>query len=158
LEALKPNLPGSSLYESTEASYFSLQEADLEPACIIRPQSSQDVANAMSIIAGIPECRFAVKGGGHSPIPGFANIQDGITFDMSNLSAIHADHDTSVARVGAGAISVDVYKALEPLGLAVTAGRNGHVGVAGFLLGGGISHFTTDRGWGCHNVVNYEVP
>lgn len=65
--------------------------------------------------------------------------------------------DGSGVKVGAGARWLSVYKALEPLGLAVAGGRNGNVGVGGLLLGGGISHFTTRVGWACDNVINYEV-
>lgn len=111
----------------------------------------------MGIISKNPRCLFAIKGRGHTPAAGFANIQDGVTIDMTGLSGVAVNSDHSVAHVGAGGAWLDVYKFLEPLNLAVTGGRNGNVGVGGLLLGGGISHFTTRVGWACDNVVNYEV-
>lgn len=39
----------------------------------------------------------------------------------------------------------------------VAGGRNGKVGVAGFLLGGGITFFTGTRGFTCDDVISYEV-
>ena len=41
-----------------------------------------------------------------------------------------------MTRVGTGNKWIDVYSVLEPLGRTVAGGRNGDVGVGGFLLGG----------------------
>ncbi|KAJ6446253.1 FAD-binding protein [Purpureocillium lavendulum] len=151
------NFPGSGPYNATEASYWSLQESDLKPACIVRPTRAQDVSKAMSIIGCTPQCKFAVKGQGHSPAAGFANVDGGVTLDMTALASIETSSDLSVAKVGAGASWIDVYRHLEPLGIAIPGGRNGNVGVGGLLLGGGISHFTTRVGWACDSIVNYEI-
>ncbi|KAK2591832.1 hypothetical protein QQS21_010471 [Conoideocrella luteorostrata] len=151
------SFPGSAHYNTTESSYWSLQESDLQPACIIHPTSSQHVSQVMSVVSKDPDCLFAIKGRGHSPAAGFANIQGGVTVDMTGLSNVQVAPDHAVAQVGAGADWLHVYQALEPLGVAVAGGRNGLVGVGGLLLGGGISHFTTKVGWACDNVVNYEI-
>lgn len=65
--------------------------------------------------------------------------------------------DTSVAQIQAGSIWRDVYGALEPYGVTVPGGRTSTVGVAGFLTGGGNTFYTARHGFGCDNVVNYEV-
>ncbi|GJN77669.1 hypothetical protein PLIIFM63780_001162 [Purpureocillium lilacinum] len=151
------NFPGSSQYDATEASYWSLQESDLKPACIVRPTSAQGVSRAIKVIKSTPDCKFAIKGQGHSPAAGFANVDGGVTLDMTSLASIETSSDHSVAKVGAGASWLDVYRHLDPLGVEVAGGRNGNVGVGGLLLGGGISHFTTRVGWACDNVVNFEI-
>lgn len=151
------NFPASSQYDATEASYWSLQESDLKPACIVRPTSAQDVSRAIKVIKSTPDCKFAIKGQGHSPAAGFANVDGGVTLDMTSLASIETSSDHSVAKVGAGASWLDVYRHLDPLGVEVAGGRNGNVGLGGLLLGGGISHFTTRVGWACDNVVNFEV-
>ncbi|KAJ7938386.1 hypothetical protein B0H13DRAFT_1851822 [Mycena leptocephala] len=50
-----------------------------------------------------------------------------------------------------------VYHALEPYNLTAVGGRTSNVGVAGFLLGGGVSFLSLEHGFGSDNVVAYEV-
>jgi FAD/FMN-containing dehydrogenase len=51
----------------------------------------------------------------------------------------------------------DVYKTLQPYGVAVTGGRSDTVGVGGFIIGGGLSYFGNKYGLACDNVLNFEV-
>ena len=145
------------MYNATQESYWSLQEASLSPACILIPETSQDIAEAVSIISGIEGCHFAIKGQSHAPAAGFANINAGVTIDMTGLKSVTVNHDKTVASVGAGASWLDVYLYLDALSLSVAGGRNGAVGVGGLTLGGGISYFAPRVGWACDNVVNFEV-
>ncbi|KAL7949126.1 hypothetical protein V8C42DRAFT_313385 [Trichoderma barbatum] len=105
----------------------------------------------------MPGCQFAVKGGGHTPAAGFANIQGGVTIDMTGLNATALSREGTSVAVGAGAVWSSVYDYLDGFHLAAAGGRNGHVGVGGLLLGGGISHFSPRVGWACDGVVEYEV-
>lgn len=73
-------------------------------------------------------------------------------FDKVDLSDDHSD-----VTFGAGLRWIQVYEALEPHGLAVTGGRVPSVGVAGLLLGGGLSFQNSEYGLSCNGVVNYEV-
>jgi FAD/FMN-containing dehydrogenase len=50
-----------------------------------------------------------------------------------------------------------VYGALQDHGRIVTGGRDGNVGVAGLLLGGGKIFFAAQRGLACDDVVGCEV-
>lgn len=43
------------------------------------------------------------------------------------------------------------------MGLAAVGGRTADVGVAGLILGGGISYFSGRYGWACDNVLAFEV-
>lgn len=68
------------------------------------------------------------------------------------------DSGTKLASIEPGAHWRDIYKnLLEKYNVTVTGGRDGDVGVGGFMLGGGISFFTGTNGYGCDTVVNYEV-
>lgn len=131
------------------------------PACIVRPRSAQDVSKAVTILTSsqsrVPGCEFAVKGGGHTPAGGAANIQGGVTIDMKFLNATVLSEDKTSVAVGAGAVWNDVYGYLGNFNLAAAGGRNGGVGVGGLLLGGGISHFSPRVGWACDGVVEFEV-
>ncbi|KFY45217.1 hypothetical protein V494_01076 [Pseudogymnoascus sp. VKM F-4513 (FW-928)] len=153
----KISFPGQSPYNHTESSYWSLQESTIKPACILVPSTAQDVALAVSIISSVGSCNFAIKGRAHNPAPGFANIEGGVTIDMTALAAVEVNDSHSVASIGPGATWLSVYQFLDPLGVSVAGGRNGAVGVGGLLLGGGIAHFSPRVGWACDNVVNFEV-
>ena len=98
-----------------------------------------------------------MKGQGHAPAAGFANIDNGVTIDMTGLNFTELNDDRTVAHIGAGAAWFSVYRYLDLFNVSVAGGRNGLVGVGGLLLGGGISHFAPRVGWACDNVINFEV-
>ncbi|KAK7524015.1 hypothetical protein IWZ03DRAFT_356320 [Phyllosticta citriasiana] len=148
--------PGSANYSSCQSGYWSVQQADVHPDCIFRPQDTRDVSRAI-LFSRLFRCPFAVKSGGHSAFAGSSNIQGGITLDLRELNQVQLSDDKSIVSVGTGNKWVDVYEALEPHDLAVIGGRVSAIGVGGLTLGGGISFFSGLYGWACDNVVNYEV-
>lgn len=91
------------------------------------------------------------------PASGFANINGGVTIDMTTLSSVTINNDHTVVSIGSGAQWLNVYTYLDTLDLSVAGGRNGLVGVGGLTLGGGISYFAPRVGWACDNVANFEV-
>ena len=149
--------PNQSPYNHTQSTYWALQESSLHPSCILLPSSPSSLSQTLSLLSSTQSCSLAIKGRGHNPAPGFANIEGGVTIDMTPLSTIEISDDHSIARVGAGASWLDVYQFLNPLNVSVAGGRNGGVGVGGLLVGGGIAHFAPRVGWACDGVVNFEV-
>jgi len=107
-------------------------EARLEPPC--------DVASAVKLLGSLrnkfPEATFAIRGGGHSPNVGAANVANGVTIDMRRMKSIVVNDEGAVAGVGAGAIWSDVYAELLTKTLSVVGGRVAGVGVGGFVTGG----------------------
>ncbi|KAI1336600.1 FAD binding domain protein [Xylariaceae sp. FL0016] len=148
---------GDAAYNATETSYWSTQEASLVPACVVLPQTSEDVARFISVVSRISNCNFAIKSQGHAPAAGMANVNGGVTVDLSWLNATIVSDDHSVASAGAGSACLDVYRALDPYHKTVAGGRNGAVGVGGLTLGGGISYYSPQAGWSCDTVANFEV-
>ena len=101
---------------------------------------------------------FAVRGGGHMPHAGAANINStGVLLSTASLSQVEVSDDRKTVDVGPGNRWVDVYKGLEPYGLTVVGGRLGVVGVPGLLLGGGVSFFGNEYGWASANIASYTV-
>ncbi|KAL1964865.1 hypothetical protein VTN77DRAFT_6367 [Rasamsonia byssochlamydoides] len=149
-------LPNQAEYSAFKTSYFSQQEQELSPACVVTPSSTADVATAIQVLVA-HDVPFAVRGGGHTLNAGAANIQSGITIDLRLLNQISLNEDQSVASVGGGATWDDVYSYLDQFGLAVAGSRDGQIGVGGLILGGGISYFSGTRGLVCDNVENFEV-
>ncbi|KAF5591158.1 6-hydroxy-D-nicotine oxidase [Fusarium subglutinans] len=153
----KISFPDTKSYNATLSSYWSKQESALHPNCVLQPTTAHDVAAALKIISKQKDCKFSIKGQGHAPAAGFANFNGGVTIDMTTLSSVSLNKKSTIVSIGAGAKWLKVYQHLDLSGVQVAGGRNGNVGVGGLLLGGGISHFTTQVGWACDKVVNYEV-
>ncbi|KAJ4985683.1 FAD binding domain-containing protein [Stagonosporopsis vannaccii] len=146
----------SSSYEDSVSSYAYVGTR-LRPTCLARPKTTNDVAIITKTMGKFPSVGFAVRGGGHNTNIGFAGINDGVTIDLRDMSAVQLQQSAGIVSVGAGARWQVVYDALDPYQLSVQGGRNGAVGVGGFLTGGGISFFSTQKGWACDSVVNFEV-
>lgn len=152
--------PDNPAYDASLGSYHSAQQAGIRPACIISPQTTQDVSEAVKILAkhtpdGI--CKFAIRSGGHTSCAGGSNIAGGVTLDLRGLNSINVVDGGKTVQVGSGALWGAVYRKLDPLGRSVAGGRVAGVGVAGLTLGGGISHLSPQHGWTCDTVRNFEV-
>lgn len=91
------------------------------------------------------------------PIPGYANTNGGVLISLAKLNQLQLSSDKSCVSVGPGNRWEDVYNYLEPYGLIALGGRVGNVGVAGLLLGGGISFYSNQYGFSANNVIAYEV-
>lgn len=100
---------------------------------------------------------FTAKSGGHTAFSGGSNTDKGVTIDLIKLNEVSVSKDRKTASIGPGNRWGDVYKALDPHGLAVVGGRVSTVGVGGLLLGGGISWFSGKKGLACDHVRAYEV-
>lgn len=81
-----------------------------------------------------------------------------MTIDLGAINASWYDAATRLASLQPGARWRDVYAdLLATHNVSVTGGRDGDVGVGGFLLGGGISYHTGANGFGCDTVRGFEV-
>ncbi|KAL8886938.1 MAG: hypothetical protein Q9192_006403 [Flavoplaca navasiana] len=147
-------------------SYWAVQERDIVPRCIVRPRNAEEVATAVGLLKreyddctrhGRVPSLFAVRSGGHSPIPGAANIDGGIVIDLQLLNRVVPSEDGFCVDIGTGARWLDVSTVLDQRRLAVAGGRNSAVGVGGLTLGGGISFFSPRVGFVCNNILRYEI-
>ncbi|EER42304.1 FAD binding domain-containing protein [Histoplasma capsulatum H143] len=129
--------------------FWSQQQSESKPACILQPTSSRQVAIAL-LIARLWNCPFAVKSGGHAAFAGASSITDGLTIDLQRLNTIQLASDKKSVRVGPGNRWIDVYKSLEPQSLTAIGGRVSDIGVGGLTLG-------AQYGFACDNVNSFEV-
>ncbi|OJJ81678.1 FAD-binding oxidoreductase [Aspergillus glaucus CBS 516.65] len=152
--------PNQEPFVESVESYWS-SSVRLSPACIIQPESVEDVSVAVSTLVqeggSLSSCKFAVRSGGHTVWTGAANIEDGVTIDLSKMNSTTHHHENKTASIYPGARWGSVYKTLEKDNVTVAGGRGGPVGVGGFLLGGGNSFHSARVGFACDNVVNYQV-
>ncbi|MCJ1314669.1 hypothetical protein MMC25_008351 [Agyrium rufum] len=152
----KVSYPASDAYRNSTGSYWSQQEDALAPSCVVTPTDSQDVSDAVYVLKS-SGTRFAIRSGGHTAFAGSANINAGVTLDLRSLAQISVSSDGTRATIGPGATWGQVYQVLEPMNLTVVGGRVLTVGVGGLLLGGGISFFSSRKGFGCDNVLSFEI-
>ncbi|KAL2818572.1 hypothetical protein BJX63DRAFT_419121 [Aspergillus granulosus] len=149
-------LPGSEKYNDRVASHWSAT-AQLHPWAIVQPRNTNEVAKAVNAIVTAADVKFAVRSGGHMHWAGAAGIADGITIDLGLMNRTSYDAETEIASLGPGGYWGASYKELEKHGRMVAGGREGQVGIAGLLTGGGISYYTCRVGFACDQVINYQV-
>ena len=102
--------------------------------------------------------KFSVRSGGHNPNTGFASVAgDGIILDLRKLNEVSPDCGDSTVCIGPGSRFGDVYSTLQSSGQTVVGGRINDVGVGGYLLGGGLSHFANLYGMAADQVRSFEV-
>jgi hypothetical protein len=174
-DRLRESLAGSVICPEHHEAYKELinvhwatQPCETTPACILRPQNTQELAVAVKILKNeFNACEdgktrgtfasFSIRGGGHMPIVGASSIDGGVLVDMSLFDQIAPSYDGRTALIGGGCRWVQVYRSLQEHGLTIAGGRNSAVGVGGLTLGGGLSFFSPLYGLVCSNIVEYEV-
>lgn len=151
--------PTDAGYEPQVATWFATNTR-MRPYCFVLPQNSQEVATALTALVnandGAGDWHIALKSGGHGTM-GTNSIANGVTIDLSHMNSSSYDPQTNIASIQPGGRWKNVYADLDKEGVTVTGGRDGDVGVGGFLLGGGNSFFSGRMGFGCDSVVNFEV-
>ncbi|KJZ76358.1 hypothetical protein HIM_04087 [Hirsutella minnesotensis 3608] len=154
--------PDSEQYERDNGSYFSAFENELRPSHIAKPTSVEQIECLLKALRPYlldETCRIAIRGQGHTPFAGSANItgEGSVTIDMRGLKGIALNPDNTTVEIAAGETWESVYAELEKHGLTTPGGRVGRIGVAGFILGGGLSMFSTRLGFACDSVIEFRV-
>ncbi|KAL4802587.1 hypothetical protein BDV18DRAFT_154258 [Aspergillus unguis] len=152
--------PTDAAYEPRIQSYWALNTRQ-HPYCIFQPHTAGEVSIAVSTLfaensTGAGDWHLAIRAGGHN-LRYANNIDNGVTIDLLYLNQTRYDKQTNVASLGPGSKWQDVYAELHKYGAIATGGRDGDVGVGGFLLGGGSTYYMASQGFACDSIVNYEV-
>ena len=159
------SLPKQAAYDLSLSTYWSQQEQNVTPSCVVTPRNTQQVSRAIQVLSKHQAvdnrtaggCQFAIRGAGHTPWAGSANIDNGVTIDMTSIRSVKVNRANTVVSVGAGARWSAVYQVLDAAGLGVAGGRVAGVGVGGLITGGGLSYFAPRYGFVCDQVVNYRI-
>jgi hypothetical protein len=128
---------------------------DQHPALIVRCTTESDVARALEFTRkwALP---LAVRAGGHSRA-GFGVCEGSPVIDLSGMKGVEVDGGKRLARAEGGALLRHLDEAMEPFGLATTAGGCPNVGLAGFTLGGEEGILMSMHGAGCDNLISARV-
>ncbi|HUZ50027.1 MAG TPA: FAD-dependent oxidoreductase, partial [Candidatus Dormibacteraeota bacterium] len=146
-------LPGDRGY--TEISLpNNLRYSAVRPAGIALCKNANDVSASILWARehGVP---LVARSGGHS-YAGYSTTP-GLMIDVRHINAISFDEHTGVASVGGGARNAGLSAYFSNRNLAITHGRCPGVGVAGFVLGGGIGFNMRAHGLGCDQLVATEI-
>lgn len=125
------------------------------PDLVLRCRTADDVVAAVEAARerGVP---LTVKSGGHD-YAGNSAAEGGLLVDLSPMASVTVDADARRVVVGPGATWRDVDQATQAVGLATTGGTVSHVGVAGFVLGGGQGWLSPSCGMAVDNLLAAEV-
>lgn len=128
---------------------------DQWPAAVAVVKSAEDVSAVVLSAAGAG-LKVAAQGTGHGATP--VGALDGtVLVRTTGLDAIDVDPAERTVWVGSGVQWGAVTAAAAEHGLAVQAGSAPDVGIAGFLLSGGISWLARSRGLAVNDVLAVEV-
>ncbi|EED16129.1 conserved hypothetical protein [Talaromyces stipitatus ATCC 10500] len=159
LARLYPNQvfqPDHPSFQASQNSYWSGLQKEIKPRCFFQPHSPAQLARAVTLCAEA-ECPLGVKSGGHAHITGASCINGGIQLDLVKLNRITINTNKKTAWIGTGNTWRAVYTTLQKEGFIAVGGRSADVGVGGFLVGGGISFYAAEHGWGIDQVQSFEV-
>lgn len=141
----------------TDATYQGVRHvysATGSPARVFLPTSTADVAEALAV-ARAADRQLAIRSGGHG-ISSIATNTGGDVIDLRALRDVEHLGGRRV-RVGPGARWGAVAHALSGLGLAISSGDSGDVGVGGLATTGGIGLLGRAHGLTIDHLVSAEV-
>ncbi|KAF9506679.1 hypothetical protein BS47DRAFT_1367192 [Hydnum rufescens UP504] len=150
---------GGAQYEASATGAWDIYNQLDRPTCIVFPRNSSDVVSAMRTIFHSDE-HYAVRGGGHSAMPGWNTIDNGVLIDFSQMKAFSYDPVRDSIFIEPGVLLEEVYDGLQSQGVAPVGGRLGHsraVGFSGLALGGGLSFLSPSQGWACDRFRSLDV-
>ncbi|KAJ5701804.1 hypothetical protein N7488_009352 [Penicillium malachiteum] len=142
-----------SYIESTE--YWNTLQDDYKPACIVYPDSAQDVSVAIQAIRAAGS-RFAIKAGGHNPNTFYSSVDKGVLLDLSSMTAKSYNEEIILATYEPGGVFGDVYEYFAAWNRTVVGARLAGVGT-GLALGGGMSYLSPQYGMACDSFRELEI-
>ena len=125
------------------------------PLAVVYPASADDVVATVAF-AGEHGARIAFNGGGHNAAP-IDWTEDTLLMKTERLAGIEIDPQARRARVESGALGKPLALAAGEHGLAFLAGTSPDAGVAGYVLGGGLSWMIRKHGLACNSIVAVEL-
>lgn len=144
-------LPGEAGYARYTSSYFR----GGAPALVLRPASPAEVQDAVRFAARHREVPLGLLSGGHG-LSGRSLNHGGIVIDLGALGDVEHLGGSRV-RIGPGANWGQVAQALAPLGLAITSGDYGGVGVGGLATAGGIGWLVREHGLTIDHLRSVDI-
>jgi FAD/FMN-containing dehydrogenase len=145
-------LPDDQAYHALRSTYTTRHS----PALVLLPRTAHEVVAALEH-ARSTGLAISVRSGGHG-LSGRSSNDGGVVVDLSHLDEVTiVDRSSRLVRVGAGARWAEVARVLAPVGLAISSGDHGNVGVGGLATGGGVGWLVRSYGLTIDHVRAVEV-
>jgi FAD/FMN-containing dehydrogenase len=146
-------LPGDPAWDAARSAWDLT--VDQRPAAVVMPATTDDVVEVVNA-ARAAGLRITTQSTGHAAgaLPELAGT---ILLKTTRLSGVEIDTVARSARVGAGAVWLDVTLPASAAGLAPLAGSSPNTGVAGYTLGGGLSWLARRYGLAANSVTAIEL-
>lgn len=126
---------------------------DHYPAYILIAHTAADIAAGLRF-ARSSGLGVAVQSTGHGML---YPADDSLLIISSRMKALQVDVKARTARVEAGVIWQEVLDAVTPHGLAPLMGSAPHIGVVGYMLGGGIGWLGRRYGFGADSLRRIDI-
>lgn len=144
-------LPGEDRYARYTSSYFR----GGAPALVLRPGTPAEVQDAVRFAGRHRDLPLGILSGGHG-LSGRSLNRGGIVIDLGALDDVEHVGGPR-ARIGPGARWSQVARTLTPLGLAITSGDFGGVGVGGLATAGGVGWLVREHGLTIDHLRSVDV-
>jgi hypothetical protein len=123
------------------------------PEVVVAATCVEDVVATVAV-ANELDLTIAVLGHGHGVLKGCTG---GIALTTHGLAEVTVDEVARTARIGAGTTWAAVLEHTTPFGLAPLCGSAPHVGVVGYLMGGGLGPVARTYGFAADHVRSVSV-
>ena len=127
----------------------------VSPYAVVFASGEADVSLTLAF-ASLWSLRLALRSGRHQ-VEGWSACDGCLVLDVSSLTGLVVDAVTLTATVGAGVTLGVLLNVTAPLGLHTPTGSCSSVGVAGYILGGGIGWTSRLYGLGVDNLLGARV-
>jgi UDP-N-acetylenolpyruvoylglucosamine reductase len=129
---------------------------DQRPAAVAIPETVADIVEVVRY-ARSNGLRVAGQSTGHNAHPLAEGLEHTLLIKTHRMREVQIDANARVARVEPGTLWMDVTYPAGEHGLAPLAGSSPDVGVAGYVLGGGISWLGRKYGLAANSVIAIEL-
>jgi FAD/FMN-containing dehydrogenase len=143
----EPGDPG----HAAEVATFHLNTVHT-PDVVVGAEDTTDVVDAIRLAREFGY-QVAVQSCGHGAVP----VTSGLLITMHRMNSVSIDPVARIATIGGGARWTDVLTAAHGFGLMPIIGSSPHVGVVGYLLGGGLSPLARSHGFSSDYVESFTV-
>ena len=147
---IAPEDPG---WDAARAAWNLL--ADQRPALIVQAVDADDVVEAVRF-ARARDLRITAQSTGHHAAA-LGSLAGTVLIRTARMNDVAVDPAAQTALAGAGARWSDVIAAAAPHGLTGLHGFSTGVGVAGYVLGGGLGWLARSHGLASDRVRSFEV-
>ena len=147
-------LPSDPAYATARLPWNTIYDW-VAPQAIAQPRTPGEVQAAVTFCRDLG-IKPTARSGGHS-FQGFSTTS-GLLIDMSAMNRVVLNRTRTKARIGAGALLIDIYRELFNQGrMAINGGTCPLVGISGLTQGGGVGPFSRQYGLTLDRLIGANV-